>query len=146
MRIIIQRVLDASLFLENQLFSKIDKGIIVYIGIGETDSELNIDAMSSKVCNLKIFEDEKGHLGKSLLEINGDLLIVSNFTLYADSKKNKLSFSKAAKPDSAERLYDLFIEKLSKSGVQNIKTGQFGKYMTITSTNDGPVNLIIESE
>lgn len=146
MKIIIQRVLNASLLIEKEIYSKIEKGIVLYIGISQADTESTIEAICSKICNLKIFEDESGKLGKSLLDINGDILIVSNFTLYADTKKSKLSFVKAARPDFAEQLYNLFIEQIGKIGISNIKTGQFGKYMSVISSNDSPVNLIIESE
>ncbi|MCR5272597.1 MAG: D-tyrosyl-tRNA(Tyr) deacylase [Lachnospiraceae bacterium] len=145
MKFIIQRVNHASLVIENKEYSKIDKGFLVLIGICEDDTKEIADKMIKKLLGMRIFEDENGKTNLSLDSVGGNLLLVSQFTLYADCKKgNRPSFTKAAGPDIAEPLYDYIVAECKKS-YPALGTGVFGADMKITLENDGPFTIDLDS-
>lgn len=146
MKAVLQRVKNAQVLIGNIQHSEISNGVLVLIGIVESDNADDVSYIVNKICNLKIFEDEKGHLGRSLKETGLDLLIVSNFTLCSDIQKNRLSFLDAAKPQNALILFEQCIALSEAELGKKIKTGDFGKYMNIVSNNDGPVTLTIDSK
>lgn len=146
MKIIVQRVNFAEIFVNNKFKGKIQKGIVAYIGITNGDSVKNIDFCIDKLINLRIFDDENGKLNLSVKDINGNLLIVSNFTIYGNTKKGRRpSYTDSAPASEAYEIYNLFVKKLEQTGIR-FETGEFGQYMRIISENDGPVNLIIDSK
>ena len=146
MKIIVQRVNFAEIFVNNKFKGKIQKGIVAYIGITNGDSVKDIDFCIDKLINLRIFDDESGKLNLSVKNINGNLLIVSNFTIYGNTKKGRRpSYTDSAPASEAYEIYNLFVKKLEQTGVR-FETGEFGQYMRIVSENDGPVNLIIDSK
>lgn len=146
MKLVIQRVTSSSLYIEGSLISQIKKGLVVLIGISKSDSENVIDKLVKKLLNLRVFEDENSKMNYSILDIEGEILLVSQFTLYADTRKgNRPSFINAADPKNAESLYNKFFEKLHIVLGDNIKTGRFGANMQIELVNDGPVTIIIEN-
>lgn len=146
MKIIIQRVNFAEIFVNNKFKGKIQKGIVAYIGITNGDSVKDIDFCIDKLINLRIFDDENGKLNLSVKDINGNLLIVSNFTIYGNTKKGRRpSYTDSAPASEAYEIYNLFVKKLEQTGIR-FETGEFGQYMRIVSENDGPVNLIIDSK
>ena len=146
MKIIIQRVNFAEIFVNNKFKGKIQKGIIAYTGVANGDSVKDIDFCIDKLINLRIFDDENGKLNLSVKDIRGELLIVSNFTIYGNTKKGRRpSYTDSAAVNEAQKIYNLFVKKLEQTGVR-FETGEFGQYMRIVSENDGPVNLIIDSK
>ena len=146
MKLVIQRVTSSSLYIEGSLISQIQKGLVVLIGISKSDTENVIEKLVKKLLNLRVFEDENSKMNNSILDIGGEILLVSQFTLYADtSKGNRPSFINAADPKNAELLYNKFLEKLNIVFGDNIKTGKFGANMQIELVNDGPVTIIIEN-
>lgn len=146
MKIIVQRVNFAEIFVNNKFKGKIQKGIVAYIGITNGDSVKDIDFCIDKLINLRIFDDESGKLNLSVKDINGNLLIVSNFTIYGNTKKGRRpSYTDSASVSEAYEIYNLFVKKLEQTGIR-FETGEFGQYMRIVSENDGPVNLIIDSK
>ena len=146
MKIIIQRVNFAEIFVNNKFKGKIQKGIVAYIGITNGDSVKDIDFCIDKLINLRIFDDESGKLNLSVKDINGNLLIVSNFTIYGNTKKGRRpSYTDSAPASEAYEIYNLFVKKLEQTGIR-LETGEFGQYMRIVSENDAPVNLIIDSK
>ena len=146
MKIIVQRVNFAEIFVNNKFKGKIQKGIVAYIGITNGDSVKDIDFCIDKLINLRIFDDESGKLNLSVKDINGNLLIVSNFTIYGNTKKGRRpSYSDSAPASEAYEIYNLFVKKLEQTGIR-FETGEFGQYMRTVSENDGPVNLIIDSK
>ena len=145
MKVVVTRVLEASVTVEKKLVSKIDKGLLVLVGFTEGDNEKTIDYMVKKILNLRIFDDENGIMNKSIQDVNGELLSVSQFTLYADaSNGNRPSYIKALKSEKAIELYNLFNKKLNEN--IEVKTGIFKAEMEVSSINDGPVTIIIEKE
>ena len=147
MRTVIQRVKHASLTIDGQLKSSIKNGLLIFIGIEEADTNEDIEWLSTKISNLRIFNDEKGVMNLSVKEINGEILVVSQFTLYASTQKgNRPSFIKAARPEKAIPLYDNFIDKLNKESGKECKTGSFGADMQVELINDGPVTIFIDSK
>ena len=145
MKIVIQRSLESNVLINNKIVGSINKGMVILVGFTDGDNELIIDKMINKILKLRIFDDEQGIMNKSIQDIEGSILSVSQFTLYADTKKgNRPSYSKAMKSNEASKLYDLFNEKLKK--YINVETGIFGSDMKVNITNDGPVTIIIESE
>lgn len=145
MKIIIQRVQKASVNIDNKEYSSINQGLLVLLGITHDDTSENIDYLIKKLTNLRIFNDENGVMNLSVKDVNGEILLVSQFTLYANTKKgNRPSYVNAAKPDVAVPLYNEFIKKLDNSISTQVKTGVFGADMKINLINDGPVTIEIE--
>ncbi|MDO4731310.1 MAG: D-aminoacyl-tRNA deacylase [Clostridia bacterium] len=147
MKAVLQRVSSADLVIDNNLFSSIKNGLVVLLGVEENDDENDVSILSEKVVNLRIFEDENEKMNNSLLQTNGEIMIVSNFTLCADCKKGRRpSFVKSEKPEKAKPLYEQFINSVKKLGVKKVAFGVFGADMQISLTNDGPVTIIIDSK
>lgn len=147
MRILIQRVSEASVTISGKIKSKIDEGLLLLVGIEEADSEEDIDFMCKKTTNLRIFDDENGVMNKSVMEIGGEILVVSQFTLHASTKKgNRPSYIRAAKPEISIPVYERFCQKLSEHLGKEIKTGEFGADMKVALINDGPVTIWIDSK
>lgn len=147
MRTVIQRVSSASVQIEGKTVSAIQKGLLVLLGIEDADTREDIGWLTRKIAGLRIFEDENGVMNKSVMEIDGDVIVVSQFTLHASTKKgNRPSYIKAAKPDVAIPLYELFVETLEKDLEKKVGTGVFGADMKVSLTNDGPVTIIIDTK
>jgi len=147
MRIVIQRVSQASVTIDNKEVASIKKGVLVLLGIVNEDTLEDIDWLCKKIVNLRIFPDENEVMNKSLIDADGDAIVVSQFTLHASTKKgNRPSYIKAAKPDVAIPLYEKFIEKLQIEFGKQIQTGEFGADMKVNIVNDGPVTIIIDSK
>ena len=145
MRVVVQRVINSSVEVDNKIVGKSDKGLMLLVGFTEGDSSKEIDWMVDKVINLRIFEDENDKMNLSIKDIDGSILSISQFTLYADSKKgNRPSFINAMKPDEASKLYDYFNQELSK--YIEVSTGIFGSDMKVEIYNDGPVTIILDSD
>ncbi|MGI6432929.1 MAG: D-aminoacyl-tRNA deacylase [Sphaerochaetaceae bacterium] len=145
MKAVIQRVSSASVHVDQQLHSNIDGGLLVYLGVEKGDNEQTLQYMVHKCVNLRIFSDDKGKMNLSLLQKPLQMLVVSQFTLCASLKKgNRPSFDYAADPAVALHLYELFIQKIQLYGI-TVKTGVFGAHMHVSSVNDGPVTIIIDS-
>ena len=146
MRFIIQRVTHAQVEAEGKIIGKIGKGFLVLVGIGQGDNREIADKMIRKLANMRIFEDENGKTNLSLQEVSGELLLVSQFTLYADCKKgNRPSFTKAGSPELAESLYQYIISEC-QSLIPVVEPGFFGAYMKVSLLNDGPFTIILDSE
>ena len=145
MKLVIQRVANAKVDVEGKTVGQIKKGFLVLLGIKEGDTKEQADFLVRKLINLRVFEDDNGKMNLSLGQVNGELLIISQFTLYGECIKsgNRPSFSDAAKPDTAIPLYEYFIEECKKQ-VKNVQTGIFGADMKVSLLNDGPVTILIE--
>ena len=147
MKVVIQRVTRASVTIEQQLFSSINKGILILVGIQTDDTDEDINWLSSKIVNLRIFDDENGVMNKSILDSGGEILAVSQFTLMARTKKgNRPSYIDAAPPAISVPLYEKFVATLSQELHKEVQTGQFGANMKVELINDGPVTIIIDSK
>lgn len=145
MKFVIQRVTHASVTVDRDVLGKIEKGFMVLIGIEDSDTQAVADKMISKILGLRIFEDEEGKMNLALKDVGGGLLLISQFTLYADCKKgNRPSFVKAGKPDMAEPMYEYIIEKCREQ-IKNTQKGQFGADMKVELLNDGPVTIVLDS-
>lgn len=145
MKALVQRSLESSVKVDNKIVGKIDKGLVLLVGFTEGDNIKDIEYLAKKVVNLRIFDDEDGVMNKSLLDSGGSILSISQFTLYADSKKgNRPSYIKALKSNEALPLYEEFNNKLKEYNV-NVETGIFGADMKVNITNDGPITIILES-
>jgi D-tyrosyl-tRNA(Tyr) deacylase len=146
MRVIIQRVLSASVTIDSEVVAEIDNGFLVLLGITHDDDSSDIDFLVNKVANLRVFEDDNEKMNLSLLDVEGSALVVSQFTLYGDCRKGRRpSFVDAARPEIAEPLYNKFVEELKKLGIRDVQTGQFGAEMKVGLVNDGPVTILINS-
>lgn len=146
MRAVLQRTYDASCSVDGKITGSIKNGLVVLVGFTEGDSSKEIDYMINKIINMRIFDDENGVMNKSLLDINGSILSISQFTLYADPKSGRRpSYAKALKSDQAIILYNEFNNKIKELGI-NIETGIFGADMKISLVNDGPVTILLESD
>lgn len=147
MRVVIQRVTQASVEIDTLVTASIDQGMLVLIGIEESDNQEDIDWLCGKILRLRIFPDVDEVMNLSIVDIGGELLVVSQFTLHASTKKgNRPSYIKAARPETAIPLYDKFVETLRNESGLTIKTGSFGAMMKISLINDGPVTIIIDSK
>ena len=147
MKVVIQRVSKASVSVDNKIIASIQQGVLILLGIEAQDTQVDIDWLSNKIINLRIFDDQNGVMNDSLLKVNGDVIVVSQFTLQASTKKgNRPSYIRAAKPDVAIPLYEKFITTLEKETSIKIQTGQFGADMKVELLNDGPVTIIIDSK
>lgn len=146
MRALIQRVLRASVEVEGQLLSKIGRGLLVLVGVEVNDEQAEADWIAEKLVNLRIFEDSSGQFGANLSDVKGEALVVSQFTLHADTTKGRRpSFSRAAAPEQALRLYERVADRVESHGVR-VGRGRFGAHMAVELVNDGPVTLMIDSE
>ena len=145
MKVLIQRVKEASVKIDNKLFSKINKGILSFVGIEKGDTLEQVDKLAKKVVNLRIFPDENDKMNLSLVDISGEMLIVSQFTLCGDCKKGtRPSFDKSAPPEIANELYEAFINEVQSYGIKT-GNGQFGAMMEVSLVNDGPVTFMLEA-
>ncbi len=147
MRIVIQRVSEASVKIDGKIISAIEKGFLVLLGIETEDTSADADYLIQKLINLRVFSDDNGKMNFSLIEVNGDLLIVSQFTLYATTKKgNRPSYIKAARPEQAIPLYEYFLSKTKSQFNGKVLSGEFGADMKVALVNDGPVTILIDSK
>ncbi len=145
MRMVCQRVLSASVEVDNAKVGRIERGLLVYLGIGRDDGPADAQFMADKIANLRVFEDDQGRINLSVLDIQGSVLIVSNFTLYGDCRKGRRpGFDSACPPESAEPLYERVCEIVAGYGLA-VEKGVFGGYMRVSSVNDGPVNVLLDS-
>lgn len=146
MRAVLQRVAHAQVKVDGELIGKIGKGYLILLGVAGTDNEAAADKMADKICKLRIFEDENGKTNLSLADVGGEILVVSQFTLYADCHKgNRPSFIKAGAPDEANRLYEYFIARC-RQYVPHVAHGSFGADMKVELLNDGPFTLVLEGD
>jgi len=146
MRAVIQRVKSAEVYVDGKIKGKIGSGLLVFLGIGKGDGEEDLNFLVSKIPDLRIFEDEVGKFNLSLLEKKGEILVVSQFTLYGDCRKGRRpSFTEAEEPGIAKNLYERFIERLKERGL-NVATGEFQARMEVHIINDGPVTLLLDSK
>lgn len=147
MRIVIQKVTHASVTVEGKIKSEIKKGLLVFVGIEDRDKDDDIDWLANKIVNIRIFEDENGVMNKSVIDMDGEILVVSQFTLHALTKKgNRPSYIKASKPDFAIPMYEKFCRKVSENLGKEVKTGVFGADMKVELLNDGPTTIWIDSQ
>lgn len=147
MKVVIQRVTQAQVEVNQSVVGKINNGLLILVGIEDADSFEDADWLSSKIINMRIFNDENGVMNISLKDINGNILLISQFTLHASTKKgNRPSYIKASKPEIAISLYEYLIQKLSSEIGQPIQTGIFGADMKVSLLNDGPVTIVMDSK
>jgi len=147
MRVVIQKVTEASVSIENQIVASIDKGLLVLVGIEDGDTNEDIAWLSSKIVNLRVFDDDNGVMNLSVKEVEGEVLIVSQFTLHASTKKgNRPSYIKAARPEVAIPIYEAFIKQVESLLGKRVPTGQFGAMMQVSLCNDGPVTILIDTK
>ena len=144
MKLVVQRVSNAKVEVEGRVTGEIGQGFLVLLGVTHEDTKQNADFLVQKLVNLRVFTDENYKMNLSIKDIKGELLIVSQFTLYANCQKgNRPSFVEAAKPEQAEELYNYFVEKCKQEGI-NVQTGEFGAHMQVSLLNNGPVTIILE--
>lgn len=145
MRAVVQRVSEASVTVEGEITGKTGAGLLVLLGIHQNDTEDKLIWMADKICKLRIFSDEEGKMNRSVTDVNGGILVVSQFTLYGDVRKGtRPSFIESAPPDMAEAMYDKFVDYLKKNSGLEIQTGVFAAMMDVRLLNDGPVTIILE--
>lgn len=145
MKVVLQRVSKASVHVNDELIGEIKQGLLVLLGIHQTDTQEKVEWMCQKIAKLRIFEDNDGKMNRSVQDINGSILVVSQFTLYGDSKKGtRPSFTEAAHPSHAIPLYESFIQNFKMNFDLEVQTGKFGAMMEVSLVNDGPVTLILE--
>ncbi|MFH1936756.1 MAG: D-aminoacyl-tRNA deacylase [Bacteroidota bacterium] len=146
MRVVLQRVSQASVAINGNTIASIGKGLLLLVGIEEADTPEDIEWLTGKITRLRVFPDDKGVMNRSVTEVGGDMIVVSQFTLHASTKKgNRPSYIRAAKPETAIPLYDRFVEKLNTLHGKPVQTGDLGAMMDVSLVNDGPVTLIIDS-
>ena len=145
MRAVVTRVKNASVVIGGQVNGQIGTGFLVLLGVGPNDTEAAADKLADKICNLRVFEDENEKMNLNLEQVGGSLLVVSQFTLYADTSSRRPGFSRAAKPDLAIPLYERFLDRCRQRGFQ-VEHGQFGADMKVASVNDGPVTILFDTE
>lgn len=147
MRVVIQRVSEASVTIDGKLFSSVKRGLLILLGVEENDSQQDAAELAGKISRLRIFDDADGVMNLSVKEIDGEILVVSQFTLHASTKKgNRPSYIRAARPEKAIPLYEYFIACLKTETGKNIYTGKFGAMMNVSLVNDGPVTILIDSK
>ena len=143
MRAVVTRVSSASVTIDGAVEGAIDRGYLVLLGVGPDDTEAVCDKLAEKICNLRVFEDENGKMNRNLEQVGGSLLVISQFTLYADTSSRRPGFSGAAKPDLAVPLYERFMDQCRARGFR-VEHGQFGADMKVASVNDGPVTILYD--
>ncbi len=147
MRVVIQKVEKADLTVDSKSYASIGPGLLVLLGIEDADTEEDIEWLTGKLSRLRVFDDENGVMNRSVMDVGGELMVVSQFTLHASTKKgNRPSYIRAAKPDHAIPLYEAFIKQLETISGCQVLSGVFGAYMQVTLVNDGPVTIIIDSK
>lgn len=144
MKLVIQRVANASVEVDDKIVGEIDEGLMVLVGFGLNDTQREADYLAKKLAKLRIFPDGDGKMNKSVIDIQGKLLLVPQFTLYGKTKKNRPSFHKALAPDKATILFDYFVDKCSE--LVEVETGEFGAFMKVSLLNNGPVTILLEKE
>ena len=145
MRAVVTRVASASVTIDGTVNGRIGRGFLVLLGVGPNDTQETADRLAEKICNLRVFEDENGKMNRSLEQVGGALLVVSQFTLYADTSSRRPGFSGAAKPDTAIPLYERFMARCRERGF-DVQHGEFGADMQVDSRNDGPVTILFDTE
>lgn len=145
MRAVVTRVASASVTIAGETAGSIERGFLVLLGVGPEDNEAVCDKLAEKVCNLRVFEDENGKMNLNLEQVGGSLLVVSQFTLYADTSSRRPGFSRAARPDLAVPLYERFLDQCRKRGFA-VEHGRFGADMQVASVNDGPVTILFDTD
>jgi D-tyrosyl-tRNA(Tyr) deacylase len=146
MRAVVQRVKESSVTVDGRVISRIGPGILVLLGVSETDERADVEFLSEKIVHLRIFEDDNGKMNRSLIDTQGEMLVVSQFTLLGDCRKGRRpSYIHAAAPEKAEPLYEVFVEKVREKGIP-VQTGQFRAMMDVSLINNGPVTLILDSK
>lgn len=146
MRVILQRVIHGSVTVDNQITGSIEKGFVALIGITHTDTQTEANLLAKKTANLRVFEDADSKMNLSALDVGAGILVVSQFTLYADSRKGRRpSFTDAARPEQAAPLVEYFVQQLRAEGIQRVEQGVFGAMMQVEIHNDGPVTIILDS-
>jgi len=146
MRVILQRVTQGSVTVEGQITGAIEKGFVALVGITHSDTQTEADLLAKKTANLRVFEDADGKMNLSALDIGAGILVVSQFTLYADTRKGRRpSFTDAARPEQAAPLVEYFVQRLLAEGIQRVEQGIFGAMMQVAIHNDGPVTIILDS-
>ena len=145
MRAVVTRVSSASVTIDGRVEGAIEKGYLILLGVGPNDTEAICDKLADKICNLRVFEDENGKMNLNLAQVEGAILVVSQFTLYADTSSRRPGFSRAAKPDLAVPLYERFMDRCRENGFR-VEHGQFGADMQVASVNDGPVTILYDTE
>lgn len=145
MRAVVTRVREASVTIEGRVNGAIGQGFLVLLGVGPGDTEAVCDKLAEKICNLRVFEDENGRMNRSLEQVGGSLLVVSQFTLYADTSSRRPGFTGAAKPDLAIPLYERFLQRCRERGFE-VRHGEFGADMQVASVNDGPVTILFDTD
>ena len=145
MRAVVTRVSSASVTIDGTVNGAIEKGYLILLGVGPEDTEAVCDKLAEKICNLRVFEDENGKMNLDLAQVGGSILVVSQFTLYADVSKRRPGFTKAAKPDVAIPLYERFMEQCRQRGFR-VEHGEFGADMKVASVNDGPVTILYDTD
>ena len=145
MRAVVQRINRGNISVEEKTVASVERGLLVYLGIGRGDSEKDAKYLADKIINLRIFPDEAGVMNRSLLQNGGRILVVSQFTLYGDTRKGRRpSYNRAAGPESGKALYNYFMKVIEQAGIE-VESGVFQAHMKVTSTNDGPVTILIDS-
>lgn len=147
MKAVIQRVQYSTVKVDGEIIGKCDKGFMILLGVVQGDTRADADKLVKKIPNLRIFEDENGKMNLSCLDVDGEILVISQFTLCADcSHGRRPSFTNSAPPNEAKALYEYLVDELKKSGVKKVETGEFGADMKVELVNDGPVTIILDSE
>lgn len=147
MRAVIQRVIESSVRVDGEIIGSVGKGYMILLGVMDGDTEREADVLAGKVARLRIFEDDDGKMNKSIIDVGGEVLCISQFTLCADVKKgNRPSFTPSAPPQEANRLYEYFMKKLADEGISKIEHGSFGADMKVSLINDGPVTICFDTD
>ena len=147
MKAVIQRVINSNVKIDGETVGEIDKGFMILLGVVSGDTKAEADKLIKKITYLRIFEDENGKMNRSCLDVDGEILVVSQFTLCADcSHGRRPSFTASAPPDEANALYEYFVDELKKAGISKVETGRFGADMKVSLINDGPVTIILDTE
>lgn len=146
MRAVLQRVLSADVSVNSQIVGSIGEGLMVYLGFGDGDTEVQVDTLVEKITKLRIFSNEQGKFDLSVLDVAGDLLLVPQFTLFADTTGRRPSFFDAATPEVAAELFSIVVKKFSISGISKVESGIFGAHMSVQSVNNGPVTILLDDK